>query len=169
MASGCTIGRRPTGVDIVMVQANVLLGNPSSTFMWRLFDPYHLLKHGFRASIPLPVLHSAAPHNSSGLVWGTSQRAQGVHLAFEFGWSHTSRTYVECTGRTTPINRGPTSQLTRPEGSDANVLVPDTRGHLPQSCEVHATTRQSCLGCTRTSNTTLGRWFKCFGYKLRLR
>ena len=60
-------------------------------------------------------------------------RVQGVALASKFPRFQSDRASVGCAGKTSLILGGPTSQLTGLKGSAANVLVPDTRGHLQRS------------------------------------
>ncbi|KAK3552505.1 hypothetical protein QTP86_012635 [Hemibagrus guttatus] len=47
---------------------------------------------------------------------------------------------VGCAGQTSPIHKGPTSQLTGLKGSAANILVPDPTAHLQGSSGVQAST-----------------------------
>lgn len=43
----------------------------------------------------------------------------------------------------------PTTKPTGLKESSLNILVPDTKTHLPRSCEVHTLMGQSCLGNTK--------------------
>ena len=95
-----------------------------------------------------------APLHFSGMVWVTSQRVLGVALASKFPRSQANWASVGCAGKASP-----TSQLTGLKGSAANVLVPDTRGHLQRSFEVHASMDQSYFGGMMGTYTILGKWF----------
>ncbi len=57
------------------------------------------------------------------------------------------------------IQSNPSLQLAGFKGSAANVLVPETTGHIQRSSEVHALMCESCFGSIRGTYTTLGRWF----------
>ena len=46
------------------------------------------------------------------------------------------------------------SHLTGLNGSVANILVPDTTGHLQWSCKVHALASLSCFGVTQKTHTS---------------
>lgn len=59
-----------------------------------------------------------------------------------------------CAGPTNLIHGGSTSQLAGLKGSAANVVVPDTTGHLWSVC-----LNAAVFGSTRETYTMLGRWF----------
>ncbi|KAK3536019.1 hypothetical protein QTP70_025289, partial [Hemibagrus guttatus] len=70
---------------------------------------------------------------------------------------------VGCAGQTSPIHGGPTSQLTRLEGSAANILVSDPTAHVQGSSGVHASMGQGCFGSKNGTDTILGRFSKSSG------
>ena len=108
---------------------------------------------------PLSVGYCAVPlsKNGSGMVWGAQQQVWGVDLASKFPGSQSSRASVGCAGQQVP-----STQLTGPKWSAANILSPDTTAHLQESSGVHAMMGQVCFGSKRGTHTILGRWSWCY-------
>lgn len=66
------------------------------------------------------------------------ERVQGIDLTSRFPRSQFDRASLGRAGQTSPIHECPTLQLTGLKRSVANVLVPETTGHLQRSCGVYA-------------------------------
>ena len=92
------------------------------------------------------------------MVSGAQQRVWVVDLASKFPISQSNRASAVCAGQTSPIQGGPTLQLTGFKGSAVNILVPDTTAHLRGSSGVHASMGWRCFGSNRGTNTVLGSW-----------
>lgn len=72
---------------------------------------------------------------------------------------HSQMFSVRYAGQTSLIHEGSNSQLTIFKGFTGDTLVPDTTVFLPRSCELHASTGQSCFDGIRRIYIMLGRWF----------
>lgn len=70
------------------------------------------------------------------------------NIVADQGITHSSWQKVHGVDPTSPVNARPTLQLTEPEGSAANVLVPEIIAHLQRFCEVHELVDQGCFGGT---------------------
>lgn len=65
--------------------------------------------------------------------WFPQEWVWGVDLASRFPRSQSNQASVECAAQTSPTQGCPTSQLTRPKGFVAYILVPVTAAHLQGS------------------------------------